>query len=247
MGARPGRTPDAATTTFGANQSDAIGNASSDKPTEQTNQAFPPEWDTLAELAERIRAEHKSFVRQTVARAIAIGELLIEAKKRVGHGDWSSWVGTNCEFSERTAQAYAQIARNRGALEANPKPVADLGIREILKHIGSPSSQPVAITYSKESKAARTVAVNVTHARRPPKVLSKEETQAAIDKANADLDRTPAGPAPTPAKPLARPSEISKTPALLKGQEAIDALRAHLDRLEDHDAKVARPRAGGAR
>jgi hypothetical protein len=63
---------------------------------------------SLVDIATLIRREHEavaSSAKKALAHAIAAGELLIEAKKQVKHGEWLPWLGTNCEISERTAQA----------------------------------------------------------------------------------------------------------------------------------------------
>ena len=38
------------------------------------------------------------------------GEMLIEAKEQVTHGEWQSWVERNFHLSHRTAQKYMQLA-----------------------------------------------------------------------------------------------------------------------------------------
>ena len=62
---------------------------------------------TLADLAERINAKHEA-VKEALWRgaehAIEAGKLLMQAKATVRHGHWLEWLGTNCKFSERTAQ-----------------------------------------------------------------------------------------------------------------------------------------------
>src|SRR5690348_4007004 len=76
---------------------------------EDTVGAFGRELQPAAGLAERINAAHRAAgraMRDAVARAVEAGHLLTEAKALVGHGGWEAWVGTNCVFSPRTAQAY---------------------------------------------------------------------------------------------------------------------------------------------
>jgi hypothetical protein len=43
--------------------------------------------------------------------AIRAGELLLEAKREVAHGEWESWLQANVPFQPRTARAYMQLAR----------------------------------------------------------------------------------------------------------------------------------------
>jgi Protein of unknown function (DUF3102) len=64
-----------------------------------------------------------------VEHAIGAGELLIEAKKKIKHGEWLPWLETNCELARRTAQAYMQLAR----LPAEKrKAIAHLPVEEAL-------------------------------------------------------------------------------------------------------------------
>jgi hypothetical protein len=74
-------------------------------------------------------------MRQAVEHAIAAGELLIEAKKQVKHGEWQTWLMANCDISERTVQAYMKLAR--APLEKR-NAVADLPLREALASIAKP-------------------------------------------------------------------------------------------------------------
>jgi len=52
----------------------------------------------LPDLAQAIEAEHHATVsafRATLEHAIRCGELLLEAKKLLGHGDWLPWIKKN--------------------------------------------------------------------------------------------------------------------------------------------------------
>ena len=76
--------------------------------------------NSLPELAARIRAEHEATgdaLKSSVEHGIAAGELLIEAKAKVQHGQWLPWLRDNCEMSERTAQLYMRLAKNREPIE----------------------------------------------------------------------------------------------------------------------------------
>jgi hypothetical protein len=74
-------------------------------------------------------------MRRAVEHAIAAGELLIEAKKQVKHGEWQIWLMANCDISERTVQAYMRLART--PLEKR-NAVADLPLREALASLAKP-------------------------------------------------------------------------------------------------------------
>jgi hypothetical protein len=87
----------------------------------------------LPDLAARIRAEHEAAsgaLKSSVGHAITAGELLIEAKALVKHGQWLPWLQNHCAISERTAQLYMRCARSRKEIEANTQCVADLTLNE---------------------------------------------------------------------------------------------------------------------
>lgn len=65
----------------------------------------------LVNLAERIREEYQACfksIRQGVEHALKVGELLVQAKELVKHGDWEQWVEANCGFTTRTARRYTR-------------------------------------------------------------------------------------------------------------------------------------------
>jgi hypothetical protein len=90
--------------------------------------------NSLPDLAARIRVEHEATsvaLKSSVEHAIVAGELLIEAKALVQHGQWLPWLAKNCALSERTAQLYMRCAKNRSAIEEQIRnDVADLTLNE---------------------------------------------------------------------------------------------------------------------
>jgi len=96
--------------------------------------------NSLADLAARIRTEHEATaasLKSGLEHAMAAGDLLIEARAQLKHGQWLPWLET-CNVSERMAQRYMRLARNRTAIEANPTPVSDLGIKGALAMLTIP-------------------------------------------------------------------------------------------------------------
>jgi protein gp37 len=98
----------------------------------------------LADLAARINAEHVAVANSlttSIKHAIAAGDLLIEAKRKVPHGEWLPWL-EYCGVSDRVAQRYMRLARNRKAIEAaikaNPTLVSDLDMTGALAAIAVP-------------------------------------------------------------------------------------------------------------
>ncbi len=100
--------------------------------------------NSLAVLAARIREEHDAAeaakgaavvaARKGIEHALAAGELLLEAKAQVPHGQWLPWLAENCPtISERMARYYMRLARNRLELEAQIGNVSDLSLREAVR------------------------------------------------------------------------------------------------------------------
>jgi hypothetical protein len=104
-----------------------------------------------SDLATRIRAEHdaaQSAMRSAVGHAVEAGKLLMEAKKSVPHGGWEAWVRDSCGFSERTAQGYMRLAR---LAPDEAQRVALLSLRDALKALAEPKSEPAPLPWSGET------------------------------------------------------------------------------------------------
>ena len=77
-----------------------------------------------ADLAKRINEKYSEMVshfRTGVQRAIEIGELLEQAKDRVGHGNFEGWLSANCQLSPSTARRYMKLAEDRAKIEEQLK------------------------------------------------------------------------------------------------------------------------------
>src|SRR5262245_40621328 len=90
--------------------------------------------NSLADLAAQIRAEHEATsaaLKSSVEHAIKAGDLLLEAKAQIKHGQWLPWLQEHCELSERSAQLYMRIAKERETIEAQIRNgVADLTLNQ---------------------------------------------------------------------------------------------------------------------
>jgi N6-adenosine-specific RNA methylase IME4 len=94
--------------------------------------------NSLADLAARIRAEHVAMQRG-VEHAMRAGDLLLEAKAQLRHGQWLPWLTENCSMSERTAQLYMRVAERRSELEAKAQGLADLTLEGAARLLAKPS------------------------------------------------------------------------------------------------------------
>jgi Protein of unknown function (DUF3102) len=101
----------------------------------------------LAALAAGIRAEHQATaasLRRGLEHAMAAGELLIEARALLKHGEWLPWLRDHCALSDRTARLYTRLARNRPEIERQIGNVADLSVRGAVALIATPNETGLA-------------------------------------------------------------------------------------------------------
>jgi hypothetical protein len=66
--------------------------------------------DVIADINNEHRLAHES-ASKAVQHAIRCGELLIEQKGRLNHGEFMPWVEANCEFQYSTAARYMRAAK----------------------------------------------------------------------------------------------------------------------------------------
>src|SRR5262245_21116834 len=99
--------------------------------------------NSLTELADRIREYHEAvrqILKSAVEHAMATGDLLIEAKSQLDHGEWSPWLREHCEISERTARLYMRLAKNREAIETY-EDTASLTLNAAVRLLASPKKE----------------------------------------------------------------------------------------------------------
>lgn len=102
------------------------------------NEVTTPSRDIAGQINEayRLAQEHAHTAVEHARRA---GELLLQAKELVAHGDWLPWLSANVpDISERTAQGYMRLARECLADPANPQRVALLSLRAALADLADP-------------------------------------------------------------------------------------------------------------
>ena len=111
---------------------------------------------SLTDLAARIRAEHEavsSALKESVRHAITAGELLVEAKEQLGDGRWLPWFRDHCTISERTAQLYMRVAKNRAEIENQMRNgVADLSLNEIAALLMLSSDVRALLNFAKQTE-----------------------------------------------------------------------------------------------
>ena len=134
--------------------------------------------------AEKINDEHRAVeeaVSTVLQHAIKAGELLVEAKNGVGHGQWGAWLRENFEGSERAAQAYMRVYRRRNEIRNG---AADLSLRGALNQLSVPAEKPAATNPSKpEPKEAGELREKAIHAL----IVARDEDERAA--LNREIDR----------------------------------------------------------
>jgi Protein of unknown function (DUF3102) len=104
----------------------------------------------LSELITRIEAEHAAVgqaLQSALAHAIACGELLIEAKRQVKHGEWRPWIEANCKVPARTARHYMALARKRKHLCDQNGNVLPISVHDAVETIKELRGHPYTLPY----------------------------------------------------------------------------------------------------
>jgi hypothetical protein len=99
--------------------------------------------NSLVDLCDRLKAEHiaaAGALKCSLGHAMAAGDILIEAKEQLKHGHWLPWL-QSCGISERAAQRYIRLARNRRTIEAKSDNVSDLSVSGALAMIAAPRDE----------------------------------------------------------------------------------------------------------
>jgi hypothetical protein len=137
----------------------------------------------LKRAASRIRSEfrlaHRAG-RDAVQHAIKAGEALIACKAKLPHGAWLGWLKKNCPaISERTAQAYMQVAQDGPKLlAAKSATTADLTLRKAIE-----------ITAQENHGEPRAVRAEVSHEHAPePRTVKATPSLPATDDTEEEVE-----------------------------------------------------------
>ncbi|MGH2947224.1 MAG: hypothetical protein ACRDPC_13385 [Solirubrobacteraceae bacterium] len=111
------------------------------RPSGKTNRA-----DVLRAFAAKANEEHtaveaavgraKKANAEGVEHAVHAGEILIAAKKAVGHGNWMRWTEENFDGSHRTVDLYMHLAERKAEISQG---LANLGIEAVAKELARPT------------------------------------------------------------------------------------------------------------
>lgn len=96
---------------------------------------------SLITLASEINSEHENCniaILDGLQHAIKAGELLLQAKELVNHGEWLPWLKSNVSFSERTAQNYMRVFQRKNEILEKSATVADLSYKAAINLLAEP-------------------------------------------------------------------------------------------------------------
>ena len=106
--------------------------------------------DNRLVLVASIEIEHAEVgqaLQSALAHAIAAGELLIEAKRRVQHGEWRPWLEANCSVPARTARHYMALARRRKQLCDQNGNVLPISVHAAMRQLEHLKGEPYPLPY----------------------------------------------------------------------------------------------------
>ncbi len=95
------------------------------------------------QLTAAIRHEHEAASTAASAalqHALEAGRLLAEAKRKIPHGSWESFVKDSCGIAPRTASLYQRLHRHRDRLP-NRQHVAELSVRQAARLLEQPKAK----------------------------------------------------------------------------------------------------------
>ena len=121
-------------------------------------------------LAREINAIKRTTAQNMLSSAIEIGRLLVEAKQKVHHGDWGTWLRENVSYSVTNANNMMRLYREREKMAQ----VDLFGNNDLNIFEGLSVSQAIAILDIPAERRAAFVAEN------NPQDMSVRELQAAI-------------------------------------------------------------------
>jgi hypothetical protein len=98
--------------------------------------------DAIASQLKKIHGEFLALAGRSLGMAKTVGDLLVEAKSLVEHGDWSAWLETNFPGSERSAQGYMRLASKWEQIDTKSAETADLTLDAALKLLAKPKPEP---------------------------------------------------------------------------------------------------------
>ena len=209
--------------------------------------------DDLAKLARTIRKCHATIGRAydhmrihsdtALNSAMAAGDALHAAKKKLGHGKWLPWLEKHCGLSECEAQRYMRLAKNRekieAEIEANPARVTDLSLRGALRLISPPkvieaAAEPTPTEAVEEPIESSILTGPATHWLEDERGVNKRVSREVFEAAGS--------PTGKPISPRARPRTPSWHKSWQQPRHTSRSLKRSLGRLAPRQLRAVRVR-----
>lgn len=103
----------------------------------------PADLAALPSMIDAAVADVETHASGMVEAAVRVGHLLLQAKAAVQHGDWETWLTSNCVIAPRTARAYMRLATKFSELPVPDRQrVADMPLREAIAAIATTAEAP---------------------------------------------------------------------------------------------------------
>jgi hypothetical protein len=101
-----------------------------------------PAWQQLADDANDYAADAERQLRSAVDSARAAGDLLLQIRKQIGHGNWTEWLKQHWNHSDRVAQKYMQIAVSWSLIaDKSPKSI-NHALQLLVEETGTAKAEP---------------------------------------------------------------------------------------------------------
>lgn len=136
--------------------------------------------NSLVDLAARINVEHEAAgraLKRSLQHAVAAGDLLIEAKAQLKHGQWLPWLSEHCQIPERTARLYMRLAKNKTEIGN----VADLTVRAAVALLASPTVSLAVTAADAAIEDFDLAAYGLARAERAKRMVAYHEAISALE------------------------------------------------------------------
>lgn len=124
-----------------------------------------------------------------------LGRRLIEARELLSHGEWTSWLEREVDFSERTAQRFMTLARE---YDDNPDLAAQLGSTRAFALLAVPEEKREEIVQHGVEVDGKTKAVTDLTSREIQRIAREEKERVAAEAEPAPAPTAPIKPEPEP-------------------------------------------------
>lgn len=109
-----------------------------------------PEKDSSAEIIQ-LHNSITNNLKRSLSDALKIGQLLLEQKKKLKHGDFTEWIKVNLPFSDRTARNYINLHQNRGRLKTESVSVLSQAYKLLAHESDDPDYEKELLELYKQS------------------------------------------------------------------------------------------------